>query len=199
MTNLYNLLSASGLVVGLIIGGVVLLLAIIIIAWYVSTRNKFVALEANCEESLSGIDVYLKKRYDLIPNLVETVKGYAKHEQETLEKVIRARNAAMSASGEGKIAAENEFSGTLKSLFALTEAYPELKADGQFLSLQSQLKAIEGELAQARKYYNGNIKRFNTEIQMFPASIVANGMRLTKRAYFEITDSAERENVKVSF
>jgi len=196
---LSNLFSASGLVIGLIAGGVVLLLAIIVIAWYVSTRNKFVALEANCDESMSGIDVYLKKRYDLIPNLVETVKGYAKHEQDTLDKVIRARNAAMSASGDGKIAAENEFSGTLKSLFALTEAYPELKADGQFLSLQSQLKAIESELAQARKYYNGNVKKFNTEILQFPGSIVANGMRLSKRAYFEITDSAERENVQVKF
>lgn len=192
-----NLIS-SGLVTGIIIA-VVAIILIAVIAWYISTRNKFVRLENNCEESLSGIDIYLKKRYDLIPNLVETVKGYAKHENETLENVIRARNAAMTASGDGKVVAENQLSGTLKSLFALSEAYPQLKADSHFLSLQNQLQGIENDLAQARKYYNGNVKAYNNAIAMFPASIVAGGMKLTKRAYFEITNEVERQNVQVKF
>lgn len=177
---------------------VVVLLVVIVVAWWISARNKFVRLEVSCDESLSGIDVYLKKRYDLIPNLVETVKGYAKHESETLENVIKARNAAMSASGDAKVNAENQLSGTLKSLFALSEAYPQLKADSQFLALQSQLKSIETDLSQARKYYNGTVKKYNTEIRLFPGSIVAGKMRLEKRAFFE-ADEPERQNVKVRF
>ena len=196
--NLSANLISSPLVTGIIIA-VVVVIVIAVIAWYISTRNNFVRLINNCEESLSGIDVYLKKRYDLIPNLVETVKGYTKHEGDTLERVISARNRAMSASGEGKVQAENELSGTLKSLFALTEAYPELKADGQFLSLQNQLKSIENDIAQARKYYNGNVKAYNNAIAMFPASIISGSMKLEKRSYFERTNDAERENVKVSF
>ena len=178
--------------------GVIVLLVFVIIFWWIGARNKFVRLEEACDESLSGIDVYLKKRYDLIPNLVETVKGYAKHESQTLENVIKARNAAMTATGDAKVQAENALSGTLKSLFALSEAYPSLKADSQFLSLQTQLQAIETDLSQARKYYNGNVKKYNTEIRLFPGSIVANSMRLEKRAFFAV-DEAERQNVKVQF
>ncbi len=177
---------------------VVVVLAIAIIAWAVSARNKFVQLATVCDESLSSIDIYLKKRYDLIPNLVETVKGYAKHESDTFEKVVKARNAAMSATGDAKVQAENEFSGTLKTLFSLTEAYPELKADTHFLALQNQLKEIEADLAQARKYYNGTIKKYNMQIQMFPGNIVANCMKLEKRAFFA-ADESEKQNVKVQF
>ncbi len=175
-----------------------IVLVVTIVAWWISTRNKFVRLEVACDESLSGIDVYLKKRYDLIPNLVETVKGYAKHESETLENVIKARNAAMNATGDAKVQAENALGGTLKTLFALSESYPALKADTQFLSLQNQLQAIEGDLSQARKYYNGTVKKYNTEIRLFPGSIIANAMRLEKRSFFE-ADESERQNVKVQF
>lgn len=177
---------------------VIVLLVVIVVAWWISARNKFVKLEVACDESLSGIDVYLKKRYDLIPNLVETVKGYAKHESQTLENVIKARNAAMTASGDAKVMAENHLSGALKSLFALSEAYPDLKADSQFLSLQNQLQSIETDLSQARKYYNGTVKKYNTEIRLFPGSIVSGAMHLEKRAFFE-ADEAERQNVKVQF
>ena len=196
---LNSLLLSTGAIIGIIVGVIVLILIIAIVAWYISTRNDFVRLKNKVEEAWATIDVYLKKRFDLIPNLVETVKGYTKHEGDTLERVISARNRAMSASGEGKVQAENELSGTLKSLFALTEAYPELKADGQFLSLQNQLKSIENDIAQARKYYNGNVKAYNNAIAMFPASIISGSMKLEKRSYFEITNDAERENVKVSF
>ena len=184
--------------VWLIIVAVILLVVIIAVAWWISVRNKFVRLEVSCDESLSGIDVYLKKRYDLIPNLVETVKGYAKHEGETLENVIRARNAAMTATGDAKVQAENQLTGTLKSLFALSEAYPALKADSQFINLQNQLQSIETDLSQARKYYNGTVKKYNTEIRIFPANIVAKSMKLEQRAFFEVEET-ERQNVKVQF
>ena len=151
------------------------------------------------EEGWSTIDVQLKKRYDLIPNLVETVKGYAKHESGTLEKVIAARNAAMTASGDAKLAAENALSGTLKSLFALQESYPDLKANTNFIDLQNQLKQIENEIASARRYYNGTVKEFNNKIQMFPSNLVAGMMHLEKRAYFELDSEEERKNVKVQF
>ena len=170
-----------------------------ILLWGVSKRNYFVTLTNNVEEAFATIDVYLKKRYDLIPNLLETVKGYMKHEKETFESVIRARNMAMSATGDDRAQAENQLSGTLKSLFALAESYPELKADRQFLDLQNQLKAIETELAQSRKYYNAIVKQYNTAILVFPANIIANMMKLTKRKYFELDDAEERKNVKISF
>ncbi|MCL2675106.1 MAG: LemA family protein [Firmicutes bacterium] len=196
-----NLLAIStGGIVGIIVGAAILLLLIIIIGWFISTMNAMIRLRNNVEEGWSTIDVYLKKRYDLIPNLVETVKGYAKHENSTLEAVIRARNAAMSAGGgvEGKAAAENALSGTLKSLFALSEAYPNLKADSHFLDLQKQLQSLESEISQARRYYNGVVKTYNNKIMVFPSSIVAKMKKFEKKAFFEIAE-AERANVKVSF
>ena len=183
---------------GWLIIAVVVILVVIVVAWWISTRNKFVRLEVSCDESLSGIDVYLKKRYDLIPNIVETVKGYAKHESATLENVIKARNAAMTATGDAKVQAENQLSGTLKSLFALSEAYPQLQANTNFLDLQNQLKQIETELANARKFYNANVKQINTKMQTFPSNIVAKCMHLEKFAYYEIEEEA-RQNVKVQF
>ena len=179
----------------------VVLLIVIIVAWWISTRNKFVRLEVSCDESLSGIDVYLKKRYDLIPNLVETVKRYAKHESETLQNVIAARNLAMSAKAGSveKINAENALTGSLRTLFnVVSEQYPQLQANANFLDLQNQLKQIEAELANARKYYNATVKRINTKMQTFPSNIVAGAMHLEKFEYYEIEDEA-RQNVKVKF
>ena len=185
---------------GLIIGIIVVVLIIAVIGWWISKRNHFVVLQNKVEESFSTIDVYLKKRYDLIPNLVATVKGYASHESETLEKVIAARNSAMTNGNrdeQGKL--EGNLSGALRQIFALTESYPNLKADTQFINLQNQLQSIELEISQARKYYNGVVKSFNTSIQLFPASIVANSMKLEKVKYFELDSPEERKNVKVEF
>ncbi len=194
------LLLPMGAIIGISVGaGILVLLVIILIAWYISTFNKLQRLKNLVEEGWSTIDVQLKKRYDLIPNLVETVKGYAKHESETLEAVIRARNAAMTASGDGKIAAENMLTGTLKSLFALQEAYPQLKANTNFIDLQNQLKVVETEIASARRYYNGTVKEMNTKIDMFFAGMVARKMKLEKRKYFELDSEEERKAVKVSF
>lgn len=196
-----NLLSISvGMIVGLSVLGLVLILLIVLVCSCIGIYNTLVRMRNNCEEAWATIDVYLKKRYDLIPNLVETVKGYAKHEDETLTKVIAARNQAMGATTpEDKMVAENMLSGCLKSLFAVSEAYPDLKADRQFLDLQRQLQSMETDLAQARKYYNGVCKGFNTKIQVFPNNIVAKAMKLTARRYFELDSEEERKNVKVSF
>lgn len=197
MSNL--LLLSPGEIAGIIVGAVLVILLIAIIAWYVGCYNRLQQLKNLVEEGWSTIDVQLKKRYDLIPNLVETVKGYAKHESGTLEAVIKARNAAMTASGDAKMAAENALTGTLKSLFALTEAYPDLKANHNFLDLQNQLKSIETEIASARRYYNGTVKELNTKIDVFPSNIVARRMRLEKRKYFELDSAEERIAPKVTF
>lgn len=193
------LLLSTGWIVGIVVIAVVVLLAIIIFIWYISTYNKLQALKNRVEEGWSTIDVQLKKRYDLVPNLVETVKGYAAHESKTLEAVIAARNAAMMATGDGKMAAENALTGTLKSLFALQENYPQLKANTNFMDLQNQLKSIETEIASARRYYNGTVKELNTKIDMFFSGIVARKMRLEKRKYFELDSEEERKNVSVKF
>ncbi len=196
---MFQLLISTGAIVGIVIAIVVVLLVVILVASLIGTYNKFVKMRNACEEAWATIDVYLKKRYDLIPNLVETVKGYAKHESETLERVIAARNAAMTATDtRGRIEAENALSGTLKSLFALSEAYPQLQANTNFLDLQNQLKQIEAELANARKFYNANVKQINTKMQTFPSNIVAKFMHLEKFDYYEIEEEA-RQNVKVQF
>lgn len=201
---LHSLLAIDpGLLAGIIIGAVVLILAIIVIVWWINTRNDFVRLKNRVEEGMSTIDVYLKKRFDLIPNLVETVKGYAKHESETLEKVVAARNLSMGAKTAGeKMAAANDLSSSLRTLFtAISESYPELHANTNFLDLQSQLKNIEGELEGARRYYNGIVKTFNTKLELFPANIVGKrmGEGYEKKEYFELDSEVERQNVKVSF
>ena len=200
---LHSLLWSTGATVGVIIGAVVLVLAIAILAWWIGTRNEFVRLKNRVEEGMSTIDVYLKKRFDLIPNLVETVKGYAKHESETLEKVVAARNLSMGAkTAEEKMAAANGLSSSLRTLFtAVSENYPDLKANTNFIDLQQQLKNIEGELESSRRYYNGVVKAFNTKIEVFPASIVGKrmGEDYTKKTYFELDSAEERKNVKISF
>ena len=194
-----NLLISTPALAGIIAGAVALVLIIAIVALYISTYNRLQTLKNLVEEGWSTIDVHLKKRYDLIPNLVETVRGYAKHESETLEAVIKARSHAMGAKGDEKIEAENELSYTLKSLFRLQERYPQLKANENFMELQNSLEKIEAEIASARRYYNGTVKELNTKIDMFFAGIVARRMRLEKRSYFELDSEEERKNVKVQF
>ena len=173
---------------------------ILVIGVYVmSAYNGFVKLRNMKDEAFATMDVYLKKRYDLIPNLVETVKGYASHEKETLEKVIAARNMAASATSvEDKMAGENALAGTLKTLFAVAESYPDLKANQNFMDLQKQLQSLEGEIAQSRKYYNGVVKEYNTKTEVFPSNIIAGLFGFKKAPYFEI-EEGERENVQVSF
>jgi len=189
-----------GAIIGIVIAVIVVVLIISIVMWGIGVYNKIIRLRNDVEESFSTIDVYLKKRWDLIPNLVETVKGYAKHENQTLEAVIQARNMAINAkTATDKIAAENALSGTLKSLFAVSENYPNLKADVHFAQLQRQLQELENEIAQARKYYNAKVKGFNTTLEVFPSSIIAGFMKQEKKPFFEISDINERENVKVSF
>ena len=200
---LHSLLLGTGAVVGIIVGAIVLILALIIAIWWFKTHNNFVRLKNRVEEGMATIDVYLKKRFDLIPNLVETVKGYAKHESETLEKVVAARNLSMGAkTAEEKMAAANGLSSSLRTLFtAVSESYPELHANTNFMDLQQQLKEIEGQLEGARRYYNGAVKAFNTKLELFPASIVGKrmGEDYTKKSYFELDSEEERKNVKVSF
>ena len=175
---------------------VVLLLAIGVGMLY----NRLVRLRNQAESAWADIDVQLKRRYDLIPNLVETVKGYASHERETLEAVIDARNRAMSASGPAEQAeAENLLTGALRSLFALAEDYPELRAVEGFTKLQGSLEAIERDIQNARRYYNAVVRDLNTSIEQFPSNLVANAFRFQQKEYFELTDEAEREAPQVQF
>lgn len=179
---------------------IILAVVVVLAIWAVTVYNNFVRLKNHVEEAFSTMDVYLKKRYDLIPNLVETVKGYSKHESETLEKVIAARNSAMNASSAAeRIKGEGELQGALKSLFALAEAYPDLKANTNFLDLQNSLKAIENDIANSRKYYNGVVKSYNIKTEQFPSSIVAAIFKFERKPLFEVADAAERENVRVKF
>lgn len=174
--------------------------AVILVIYLISAYNNFVRLRNDVEEAYSTMDVYMKKRYDLIPNLVETVKGYAKHEKETLTKVIEARNLAMTATSvEDKLKNENALSGTLKSLFALSENYPDLKANTNFIDLQKQLQAVENDIASSRKYYNGVVKTNNNAIQVFPGNIIAGWFKFTKKPLFEVDSEQERKVVNVKF
>ncbi|MCX7883216.1 MAG: LemA family protein [Brevinematales bacterium] len=183
----------------MMIGGILLGLGVLMLGYGIFVYNRLVSLRNQGDEAWSGIDVQLKRRYDLIPNLVETVKGYAKHEKETLEKVIQARNMAMNATGiEDKIAAENQLTGTLKTLFALSENYPDLKANTNFLDLQKNLTDIEEQIALARRYYNAVTRDYNILCESFPSMIIANMAGFRKRPYFEAAES-ERQNVKVQF
>lgn len=184
---------------GWIIGGVVLFVVVLIVLWAISTYNTLIKMRNNYEEAFSTMDVFLKKRYDLIPNIVETVKGYAKHESETLEKVIKARNSAIQAtSAEDKINADGQLTNALKSIFALSEAYPDLKANTNFMNLQNQLQKIEEEIAGSRRYYNAVVKTYNTKTEVFPSSIIASMSNHTKKPLYIINEE-QRENVKVQF
>lgn len=165
--------------------------------------NSLIRLKVRVDEAWSDIDVQLKRRYDLIPNLVETVKGYAAHESQTFEKVVQARNAAMAAQAGGdakkQAEAENVLSGTLKSIFALAENYPDLKANQNFLELQRELTDTEDKIQASRRFYNGNVRDYNTKIEVFPTNIIAGFLKLTRREFFEIADEKEKEPVKVQF
>lgn len=179
----------------IIIGVIIAVLVVAVIAMY----NGFVKSSNDCEEAFSTMDVYLKKRFDLIPNLVETVKGYASHEKETLNAVTAARTAVGNSSSTAeKLANENVLSGTLRSLFAVAEAYPDLKANANFQELMGQLQKVEEDIANARKYYNAVVKKYNIKVQAFPSSIIASMFHYEKKPMFE-TDAASRENVKVDF
>ncbi len=162
--------------------------------------NGLIRLRVRTNEAWSDIDVQLKRRYDLIPNLVNTVKGYATHEKEVFQKVTEARTAAMGAgTTQEKGQAENMLSGTLKSLFAVAENYPDLKANTNFLELQRELSDTENKIQASRRFYNGNVRDLNTKIQIFPDSIVAGMLKIEKREFFEIEEEAQKENVKVEF
>ena len=185
----------TGTIIIIIIVGLLLLLAFYVIGVY----NKLVNARNKVDNQFSQIDVQLKRRADLIPNLVETVKGYAKHEEGTLTAVIEARNKAVSANGVNeKIDAENQLTGALSRLFALTEAYPELKANTNFMSLQNDLKDTEDKITYARQFYNDSAMSFNNLVEMFPSNIVASMFRFKKYDFFKATEK-EKETPKVKF
>jgi LemA protein len=178
---------------------IVVILVIVVLGYVLLTYNGLVSMRNRIENAWAQIDVQLKRRYDLIPNLVETVKGYAAHERETLEAVTQARNMAMSANGvQEQAAAENMITGALKSLFAVSEAYPDLKANENFLNLQEELTGTEGRIAYARQFYNDTVYRYNTKIQTVPSNIIANQFNFDEREYFEV-DDVSRANVQVDF
>ena len=184
----------------MILLGVVVLLALILLGAVIGAYNSLVRLRVQAENAWADIDVQLKRRYDLIPNLVETVKGYAGHERQTLEAVVNARNRAMSAQGPAeKAEAEGMLTQALKSLFALAEAYPQLRAVESFNQLQASLNQIEDAIQNARRYYNAVVRDFNTRIAEFPSNIIAGMFGFQHREFFELTAAAEREAPKVSF
>lgn len=181
-------------------GIVIFVISAVVIIWFIVSYNGFVKLRNKTEEAFSAMDVSLKKRCDLIPNYVETVKGYAKHEVETLKDVVNARNLAMTATTpEERIAGDDLLTGSLRSLFAIAENYPELKANENFLELQRQLSELEEELAGARRYYNGVVNKFNTKTEMFPGNLIAGIFGFRRKPLYEIHDVQERERVKVLF
>jgi LemA protein len=176
-----------------------ILLAIVAIVG-ITIYNSLVKMRTQAQGAWADIDVQLKRRWDLIPNLVETVKGYASHEKDTLEAVVEARNRAMSASGPAdKAQAENMLSGALKSLFALSEAYPQLRAVESFTSLQGTLGEIEDAVQNSRRYYNAVVRDYNTKVEQFPSVLVANAFRFQKEEFFELDDEAQRDAPTVSF
>lgn len=181
-----------------IILGIIVVLAFMVIGLY----NSLIRLKNRVDEAWADIDVQLKRRHDLIPNLVEIVKGYAAHEKETLDRVIQARNTAIQAQSGGNPAelekAENMLSSTLKSIFALAEAYPDLKANTNFLELQRELSDTENKIQASRRFYNTNVRDFNTKVQVFPTNLIANMLGFKNREFFEAA-SDEKENVKVQF
>ena len=179
---------------------IVLAIIALIIIYFITCYNGLIKQKNSVKEAFATMDVYLKKRWDLIPNLVNTVKGYAKHEKETLAEVIAMRNGNYSdMSMEEKIQTGNKLTGAISKLFALAESYPELKANQNFLDLSGQLKSIENDIANSRKYYNAVVKQFNNKVEMFPSNIVASIFHFKQYESFEVADSKERENVQVEF
>lgn len=180
----------------IVIAGLALLYGL----WYIATYNSLVRLKNDIDEAFSTMDVSMKKRFDLVPNLVATVKGYIKHESETLKAVTDARASVANAKSSGeKLKAQNQMTTAITNLFAVAESYPELKANANFIDLQGQLSHLETEIANSRKYYNACVKTYNTRIQVFPSSIVARGRGFEKATLYELENKAERKNVKVEF
>lgn len=180
---------------------IILGIALVFVVFLIGAYNRFVTLRNRTDEAWADIDVQLKRRYDLIPNLVNTVKGYASHESGVFERVTEARTAAMSAEGaESQGQAENMLSGALKSLFAVAEAYPDLKANQNFLELQRELSDTENKIQAARRFYNANVRDFNTTAQSFPSNIIASMFGFDSREFFELEEgSPAEEPVAVSF
>lgn len=172
----------------------------VVILWVVSTYNILVTMRVRIKEAMSGIDVQLKRRADLIPNLVETVKGYAKHEKGVFKEVTEARSALMKArTPNAKAAADNMLTGALKSLFAVAESYPQLKANENFKELQKELSDTEDKVAYSRQFYNSVVKDFNTKIVVFPNVVIANMFHFVSEEFFEVADAQDRKKVKVQF
>jgi LemA protein len=195
MSGLLGLGGAACIVLA-VLGGLIVLVG----GWFVLTYNGLVQLRNAVKNAWSQIDVQLKRRYDLIPNLVETVKGYAGHEKETLERVIQARQAGIAASTvKDQQAAENMITGALRQLFALSEAYPNLKANENFLALQEELASTENKIGFARQYYNDAVQTFNTRQEMFPANLVASMLGFQPAEFFEIEETGQRDAPKVKF
>lgn len=178
---------------------VILVIVVLIVIWGVSVYNSLISLRNRVKDQWAQIDVQLKRRFDLIPNLVETVKGYTKHESETLEAVIQARNTYVSATTpEGQMKADGELTGAISKLFALSESYPDLKANTNFQSLQKELTETESKIASARQFYNDTVLQYNNKVEKVPSNIIANMFKFKKEAFFEANET-ERENVQVKF
>ncbi|MDO8664788.1 MAG: LemA family protein [Candidatus Liptonbacteria bacterium] len=179
---------------------IILIVLGVVVLWLVFVYNRLVTMRNRAKEALSDIDVQTKRRYDLIPNLIESVKGYMAHESGVFEKVTEARTRAMNAgSGKEKLAAENILSGTLKTLFAVSENYPQLRANENFLHLQQELTDTEDKIQAARRFYNGNVRDMNTAIQVFPTNLIASTFGFGAMEFFEVDSEAERNPVKVQF
>ena len=178
---------------------ILIIVIVLIIAWVFTTYNKLVDLRNRVKDQWAQIDVQLKRRFDLIPNLVETVKGYTKHESETLEAVIQARNTYVSATTpEAQMKADGDLEKAISKLFALTESYPDLKANTNFQHLQQELTETESKIASARQFYNDTVLLYNNKVEMVPSNIIASIFKFKKEAFFEVAE-AERENVQVKF
>jgi LemA protein len=188
---------SSGTITLIVAGGVLL----VILIWVVGIYNSLVRVKNAVDESWSGIDTELRRRYDLIPNLVETVKGYATHEKDTLERVIQARNVAYANHGspEAQAKDENVLVGAMRQLFAIAEQYPDLKANANFAELQKELANTEDRIQRSRRFYNANVRDLNNRVELFPSNIIAGLFGFTKREYFEIEEAAARQPVAVKF
>ena len=187
----------TGIIVAVII---IVVIVVVILLVFVGMYNSLVKLRNAVEEAFSTMDVYMKKRFDLIPNLVETVKGYAEHEKDTLQRVIQAREMAQTANTpEAKMQGDQALSGALRGLLAVSENYPQLRANENFMDLQRQLQNVEEDIANSRKYYNGTVRMYNTKTETFPSAMVASMFKFEKKPMYEVSDAAERENVKVQF
>ena len=168
-------------------GWIVIAVIVVVVLWIIMVYNQLVAMRQRVGQAFADVDVQLKQRHDLIPNLVETVKGYAAHERGTLEEVVKARNAAMTAQGPAQqAAAENMLSGALRQLFALSEAYPDLKANQNFQQLQTEISDIENKIAAARRFFNNSVQEYNTGIQQVPAALFAAALGFSQRTFFDV-------------